>query len=280
VFRVATNRFQRHGADGSDTTADAGRWPEDLHGESQAPSVWISRCLTEPELAFHSSLLSDDEILKSRTLRLPGDRERYLTSRTLLRLALSLTLASRLHPSAWRFSLGRFGKPEVSPGLPAVSFNLSHAGNLVVIAVDPTSPIGVDVEKLDGLGAADIPASVLSPKERSMLDRCDEAARAREFVRLWTLKEAHAKRAGLGIHLDFSSFDLDWQPGRETQTIETNDGALESRTIRTSDAPYQVSVALSPARNPRPVSWREVGIGDLARPWLTDREMASRQQVA
>jgi len=280
VFRVATNRFQRHGADGSDTTADAGRWPEDLHGESQSPSVWISRCLTEPELASHFSLLSADEISKSRTLRLPGDRERYLTSRTLLRLALSLTVASRLHPSAWRFSLGRFGKPEVSPGLPAAGFNLSHAGSLVVIAIDPTSPIGVDVEKLDGLGAADIPASVLSPRERSLLDRCDEATRAREFVRLWTLKEAHAKRAGLGVHLDFSSFDLDWQPGRETQMIDTNDGALESRTIRTSDGLYQVSVALSPVRDPRSVSWREVGIGDLARPWLTDLEAVPCQQVA
>jgi phosphopantetheinyl transferase len=122
------------------------------------------------------------------------------------------------------------------------------------------------VEPLDGLSATELPTSVLSETERSALERCDEQTRVREFVTLWTLKEAHVKRSGLGVHLDFASFAIDWQPGRDAQIIETNDGILETRAIAGGDAAYQVSAALGAER--RPISWRQVSITTLARPLM------------
>ena len=230
------------------------------------PTVWISASLAETELRSYLHLLTFDEIARSRALKQSGDRERFLTGRLLLRLGLSLAVANRLHPSTWRFSTGRFGKPEMAPGLPLIHFNVSHAARMVAVAIDPLTAIGVDVEPLDGLSAAGLPSSVLSETERSALERCDEQTRAREFVRLWTLKEAHVKRSGLGVQLDFASFAIDWQPGRDAQIIETNDEILETRAIPGVDTAYQVSAALGAER--RSTSWREVSIANLARPLM------------
>jgi 4'-phosphopantetheinyl transferase len=234
-------------------------------GQSQSPSVWTSALLPESELRSYVHLLTFDEVAKSRKLRQAADRERFLTGRILLRLALSLTVANRVHPSDWRFSAGRFGKPEMSPGLPPVHFNVSHAAQMAAVAIDPVAPIGVDIECADGF-SAEIPSSVLAPRERLALARCDQATRAREFVRLWTLKEAHAKRLGLGVHLDFASFEIDWQPGCDAQEIETPDELLETRTTGMSGATYQVSVAREGMG--RLVSWRDVNIAALAQSLL------------
>jgi 4'-phosphopantetheinyl transferase len=254
VFRVATASAR----DGRSQSS-----PHPIPGSGIVPTVWISAALAEADLGSYFHLLAFDEIARSRTLKRSADRGRFLTARLLLRLGLSLTVANRLHPSAWRFSAGRFGKPEVAPGLPLIHFNVSHAARMVAVAIDPLMPIGVDVEPLDGLSATELPSSVLSETERSALERCDEHTRAREFVRLWTLKEAHVKRSGLGVHLDFASFAIDWQPGRDAQTIETNDEILETRAIPGGDNAYQVSAARGAER--RPVAWREVSIAKLAR---------------
>lgn len=227
------------------------------------PTVWISESLAESELHSYFHLLAFDEIARSRTLKQSGDRERFLTGRLLLRLGLSLTVANQFHPSAWRFSPGRFGKPEISSGLPVIHFNVSHAAGAVAVAIDPAMPVGVDVEPLGGLSAVDLPGSVLSERERSALDRCDESTRAREFVTLWTLKEAHAKRVGLGVHLDFASFDIAWQPGRDDQVIEGEGEVCETRSTRIGDTVYRVSAALGAGR--RPAVWREIGIAKFVR---------------
>jgi phosphopantetheinyl transferase len=278
VFRVATNRFHRWN-DRPAAGADRSRFlPSSVASSTSdglSPSVWTSAALPETELRSYSHLLTFDEVSRSRTLKLSGDRERFLTSRVLLRLGLSLTVANRLHPSTWRFSPGRFGKPEMCTELPLIHFNIAHAAGAVVVAIDPAMPIGVDVEPLEGLSAAELPSSVLSETERSALDRCDESMRVREFVRLWTLKEAHAKRIGLGVHLDFASFDIDWQPGRDAQVIEMPDEIWETRLTRIGDGAYQVSAALGARR--RPVSWRGVSIAKLAQLVMQPKQLPAER---
>jgi phosphopantetheine--protein transferase-like protein len=153
----------------------------------------------------------------------------------------------------------------MSPGLPEIHFNVSHAADMVVVAIDPAAPVGVDIERIDGFSAA-MPGSVLAPRERQALERCDRQTRSREFLTLWTLKEAHAKRLGLGVHLDFASFAIDWRPGSDAQEIETLDERLETRVMQVNGATYRVSLAHE--GNGRSASWHDVNIDKLVRPLM------------
>jgi 4'-phosphopantetheinyl transferase superfamily len=137
---------------------------------------------------------------------------------------------------------------------------------MVAVAIDPFEPIGIDVERLNELPTRDLPLSALSRAERLRLDLCPSRSRYREFIKLWTLKEAHAKRLGYGVHLDFPSFDIVWQPGRDAEEIETSDGGLVTRLLDMTDAAYRLSVSLGGRFPRRPIVWRQAAaVAEIAR---------------
>jgi phosphopantetheinyl transferase len=218
--------------------------------------VWLSLCLPENETVRLAGLLSAEEKMTCRSLRLRDDQRRFLTGRILLRLALSHAVRNEVKPEAWNISPCRFGRPRVNFPSPLIDFNISHAGELIAIAVDPAHTVGIDAERLTDLPSGDIPTSFLSPHELDTLGRCAPEIRGREFIKLWTLKEALAKRSGEGLSLDFLSLDIAWQPGRDFATINHHDTTLETRTIATSSGFYQVSLARSKAAGP--ASWHEL----------------------
>jgi 4'-phosphopantetheinyl transferase len=79
------------------------------------------------------------------------------------------------------------GRPTLA--LP-VHFSLSHCEGRVLCALSSQGPVGIDVEALGSLVAAEFP-SYLSPAERSWAGH--DAAR---FYAIWTRKEAVVKAAG------------------------------------------------------------------------------------
>jgi phosphopantetheinyl transferase len=213
--------------------------------------VWVApvgRVVTDLP-SFCLDLLSDVERGRLERLRLTSDRERYLVSRLLLRVALSRSSAEPVEPGDWRFTQCRGGKPmvEAAGGLPSLHFSLSRSRQVAVVAVSAACAVGVDVECLDRATGADPVDLVLSPGERRWLDGRPPAARARDFARLWTVKEAYAKLLGLGLSLDFASFEVALEPVRMVRT-ETGrqcpkDLYLATDEIRTADGSYQLSLA-------------------------------------
>ena len=117
------------------------------------------------------------------------------------RAALRLILGDRLGvaPKRLRFVKGEHGKPAVEGQ--AVAFNLSHSGDLAVIAVADAGDLGVDVEDLGRSRNVDrLARRVLTGPERDRLDRATGPDdRARWFLRCWTAKEAVAKAFGAGL---------------------------------------------------------------------------------
>ena len=95
----------------------------------------------------------------------------------LLRLALFRELGRRDLPEVSRLP---GGKPWF-PDLPEVCFNLSHSRGGAVCALHGL-PVGVDIEKL-------------RPAPRRLAQGMEDEA----FFRLWTAKEATAKREGKGL---------------------------------------------------------------------------------
>jgi 4'-phosphopantetheinyl transferase len=93
------------------------------------------------------------------------------------------------------------GKPML-PGGPG--FSLSHAGDLVGVAVHPDGTVGLDVEQVRAVAdLAALAEHVHSPAERAR-GRLELAA----FFRTWTRKEALVKATGEGLSTPMAGITL------------------------------------------------------------------------
>lgn len=149
-------------------------------------------------------LLDDHERVRLSRLRRPADRARYLAAHALVRLVLA-PLAGTV-PGALAFDRTcRCGAPHGKPVLRGgPGFSLSHAGELVGVAVRADGPVGLDVEQVRDVADLDALAEhVRSPAERARGD-LDPAA----FFRTWTRKEALVKATGDGLTAPMTAITL------------------------------------------------------------------------
>src|SRR6185295_15890681 len=101
-----------------------------------------------------------------------------------------------------RFQRGAGGKPELAHegGPAALRFNLSHGGDLALIALARGRELGVDIEPLRALSdEARLARRVLSPREADAFAALPPDERAAALLRCWTRKEALLKANGCGI---------------------------------------------------------------------------------
>jgi 4'-phosphopantetheinyl transferase len=137
-----------------------------------------------------------DQQERGRWLRLrTGElRERFAAAHWARRMILGDRLGA--DPAGLRFVTGRWGKPELADR--AVFHSFSHSGEVAMIAVSSTAPVGVDVESV----RSDLPAVRLARSFfRSHEARTVEAAadRPARYIRLWTRKEAAGKVVGISL---------------------------------------------------------------------------------
>jgi 4'-phosphopantetheinyl transferase len=109
-------------------------------------------------------------------------------------------------PAAVQVSRDANGKPYVLGGPP---FSLSHSGEIALIAIGESAPVGVDVEQIK----ADRPVGRLiqrffSPYERKALESLSEEELVESFYWCWTAKEAYLKALGIGLRRSLASFDV------------------------------------------------------------------------
>ena len=159
----------------------------------RVPIAESSRYLPQVQAVLHPA-----ELLRASRYHQPADRTRFLVARAALRQLLG-RYAQR-PPASLVFEAGTNKKP-VLQGAPGLHYNVSHAGNWVLIAIAGTE-VGVDVEKVDAQFAfQDILATSFSPAERAFIGQGTTSARA--FYQLWTRKEALVKATARGITEDF-----------------------------------------------------------------------------
>jgi 4'-phosphopantetheinyl transferase len=88
----------------------------------------------------------------------------------------------------------------IPPGAQQVHFNVSHSGDYAVIAVSRDGEVGVDIEQIRlAQPFLDLARRFYSARENSWLESIAPERQAEAFCRIWAVKEAVLKCAGLGL---------------------------------------------------------------------------------
>jgi 4'-phosphopantetheinyl transferase len=170
-----------------------------IAARSGAADVWFSRVgpYASDVDRVSREYLSTAERSRVTEYRIREAAERYVVTRALVRVVLGQQL--RISPRELEISRTDAGKPVISHG---VHFNVSHSGDLVLLAVCETAQVGIDVERKRDVARVDaLVARWLTQRERAELEtlmtRGFTASDA--FLRVWSLKEARLKALGVGI---------------------------------------------------------------------------------
>jgi 4'-phosphopantetheinyl transferase len=207
-----------------------------------------------PSLALSPfSVLDQDEQAKFLRFSRQEKGLQFLFARVFLRWFLSFVTYQKILPEQWAFSKSGSGKPIMTGNraLPLLHFNLSHADQLVVVAVSAIRKVGIDIEQVCAQDELMIDAA-LSPEERVHLCTLAPADRAYRSLRIWTIKEAYAKMTGEGLILDFSTFEIEFSPlslkkldqQGQKSTLPVH---LRSRSFSLHGREYLLSLASCPA---------------------------------
>ena len=195
-----------------------------------AVQVWIARlapaALTEAEV-HADPLLSDVE--KGQAARAAASRRReFVAGRRLLRTVLGAQLGCA--PGAVPIVLGPSGKPMVGDAATgidtaALHCSLSHAGDVLVVAVSRAGAVGVDVERVHRVRHREaLTARFFALEEQAALAAVAEARRAEAFTRCWTRKEAMVKAIGTGIAGGLTTFAVPVEAAPMVRLLRAPDG--------------------------------------------------------
>jgi phosphopantetheinyl transferase len=125
----------------------------------------------------------------------------------------------------------RLGPPYADSG---VTFNLSHAGGVALLAFSRSRELGVDVEGVRrDLDVDSIARRYFSLHEQRDLATFNSEERYETFFRCWTRKEAYIKAKGEGLSLPLDQFDpLYRRPTLETMPVDAKAGCLYPNSAR------------------------------------------------
>ncbi len=117
-------------------------------------------------------------------------------------LTLRRVLALYLDETAEEIELtqGEHGKPRLAAKPAPLAFNLSHSGDLALIAVARDREVGVDVERVKpGRDLVALAQRALASEAAATVREASEPERTRLFYELWTQHEARLKCLGVGL---------------------------------------------------------------------------------
>lgn len=151
----------------------------------------LQRLLHSPLLAW----LTPEERQQAERLRRPEDRERQLLGRAGLRRLLGAW--RQQPPQRVPLQRGSHGKPFCAGG---PQFNLSHSGDLILLALHRHWRVGVDVEQLNReLDWRPLAARLFGKAECHQLQQLPAANQPHAFLQAWCRLEARLKATGLGL---------------------------------------------------------------------------------
>jgi 4'-phosphopantetheinyl transferase len=154
---------------------------------------------TETDCPYYWDLLDQNEQQRAQAFKHEVRRRYFVEIRARLRILLGKVVDSA--PEKLHIDIAEHGKPFL-PDYPELTFNLSHTGNKMAVAIAYDCLLGVDIELCkprENLAA--LVAKCFAEDEQSYWQKLPEHRKAQAFYRFWTRKEAVLKATGRGIAL-------------------------------------------------------------------------------
>ncbi len=168
----------------------------------RAADCWIVALAGIPEPL--EALLPAEEQARAARFRQKCDGHRFAASHAALRLILARYLDQP--PASLVFAAGENGRPFLTGGGKDLHFNLSHSGDVALVAV-ASAPVGVDVERIKEMADfAKIARRHFAPVELESVLQTAAEEQPRAFHAIWTRKEAFVKATGLGLRFPLTDF--------------------------------------------------------------------------
>jgi 4'-phosphopantetheinyl transferase len=182
--------------------------------------------------AFGASL-SRAERERAAAFRFERHRAAYVVAHGVLREVVARYLET--DAAAVEFDVTDAGRPFVAPnGKSSIDFNLSHAGDAVVVAVARDQKVGVDVEEISvDIDHVSLARRFFAPGEIDQIGAADAEAASTGFFECWTKKEAIVKAVGRGLSMPLASFCVSVNAPRQKVPVG-EDGTWAVRLRRRS----------------------------------------------
>ncbi len=215
-------------------------------------------------------ILSSDERERAERFHFNVDFRRSVVARGSLRLLLGQILG--VPPKSLCFEYGEFGKPRLT-NLPEhqVQFNVSHSGELILIAIAKGRAIGVDIERirpdvdLDGVAVR-----FFSANEYRNLALLTGPDKYEGFFTCWTRKEAFLKAKGGGLSAPLDQFDVSLLPHQDARLLETRPDPDEAGRWKLVPLPAPAGYVAALAAEGR--DWTLACFGDSELPFRAAEE--------
>jgi 4'-phosphopantetheinyl transferase len=183
--------------------------------------------LTQPDQVIqrYRKLLAANEIERADRFYFVRDRNRFTVARGVLRQLLGTYL--NLDPREVGFVYGPQGKPDLAEpqSSSGIRFNLSHSGEIALLAISLNRDLGVDVEQIRAdFATGEIATRFFSPEECLKLETIPPNQSADAFFNCWTRKEAYIKARGKGLSIPLDSFEVTLAPDEEAALLQVKTG--------------------------------------------------------
>jgi 4'-phosphopantetheinyl transferase len=178
--------------------------------------VWtVDLNLNSQQVSEFNQFLTAQERQRAAKFINPLHGSRWTVARGYLRQMLSQYL-DRI-PAEIVFSYGKQGKPAVEGH--DLQFNLSHSGDRAIYAVSAKHPVGIDLEFIHPLPAADLVDRFFSVNEQAIFHSLPVEIQQAAFFHAWTQKEAYLKACGTGLHTPLEQIEVSINPRTPAEII-------------------------------------------------------------
>ncbi|MGC5361134.1 4'-phosphopantetheinyl transferase family protein [Streptomyces sp. DT24] len=226
-----------------------------------SPGGILVACARQSSMPGYEELLVAGDHMHAARLP-PGRAGQFRAGRTLLRWALHRSLG--VGAQSYLIDTTERGKP-ILRDAPEVGISISHGGGVVAVAVAPWRSVGIDTEPPVPLRATLVRrccswdqqqelAAVSVDRQPSLLARC------------WTVHEAQAKAAGIGLSRNFTFYPgmLRAESGRSGsmgwKTLPDYEGCAMTVAFGVPDVPPRIELTLLDqivtSIEPRSAPWR------------------------
>lgn len=171
--------------------------------------IWATNLdCPQVEIDRLSGYLNDSERHRAAKFINPIHGDRWRVARGYLRQILGQYLD--LAPARIIFSYSAQGKPALADN--PIQFNLSHSRDRAVYAITAQHPVGIDIEYIQPIAAADLVDRFFSPAERASFHALPKDLHQAAFFHAWTQKEAYLKACGTGLATPLDRIEVSIDP--------------------------------------------------------------------